>query len=287
MTWSDWEAIGPTLFDPSRDTPPPALASRLPNQIDIFRIANNELDYANDDWQSGPRWDRLHWMGMPLQPEHTGKLRGVSASASGAGNLWVAVNFNSRLRYCTFDGHGWSDWKDSNDVIKDRPAVSALDGETTMIVNWRDDNRYVWMKQNPNGAWSEGAVGDRLFYGPPTLISDGKDWILFGKGEDKGIWVNRYRTYTDEWVGWTSLGGNNMAGWEVAATSRGLGKYEVFYAAKDLRITWGVWEFEQWSGWEAHPSETKYVPFAVSHTDGTIDLYHYGTDGNLYRRLWR
>ncbi len=114
---------------------------------------------------------------------------------------------------------------------------------------------------------------------------------IVGVGHDGAVWANHFQR---GWQGWISLGGGlplDGAGPlhnQLAMSSRSLGEYEVFYTrdiVSDHRVTWGYMREGIWSGWEPHPSVTHWPPFAISTTEGELDLYHYGTDA-LYRRRW-
>ncbi|WP_203230818.1 hypothetical protein, partial [Agromyces humi] len=285
--WTDWENLGPTLIA-SPDDPGPALASRLPNQIDIFRFAGDRILHASDDWSSGPRWDQLAWNELD-RPPTAGPRQGVAAMARDARGLKIAVNWNTRLWLREFDGHGWSGWVDTGGNGTGKPAIAAWapDEVSLVLLGYQGFvGRYHGRGRRADGSWTSWAVigdGGEQFRGAPALVStrDG-ELDLFGVGLDSAVWTNHW---ADGWQGWRSLGGETQS--EVAATSSGPGRYELFYQRGDYEIESAFFvNGEHTSGWERHPSETHFAPFAVSHTEGTVDLYHYGTDDNLYRRRW-
>ena len=213
MAWTDWENLGPALIASPTD-PGPALFSRLPNQIDIFRFAGDRIFHGSDDWSSGPRWDQLAWNELD-RPPGPGPRQGVAAVARDARTLKIAVNWNTRLWLREFD-------RATGGLVGSTPAATApgsppsQPGRRTssasscwgIRVSWADITEGA---ERPDGSWTSwGVIGDggEQFRGAPALVStrDG-ELDLFGVGLDYAVWTNHW---AGAWQGWRSLGGETQ-----------------------------------------------------------------------------
>ncbi|KAK5996322.1 hypothetical protein PT974_03077 [Cladobotryum mycophilum] len=109
---------------------------------------------------------------------------------------------------------------------------------------------------------------------PPVLsfaqVTNGKNWFLFGLGNDNAIWYRE--AGENKWLsGWTTLGGSFKS--QPAAISSKAGRVDVFSTWSDGSIRAKTYQGNTWAGdWLNLGGESGSAPAVASPGDGTMTV---------------
>jgi hypothetical protein len=130
-------------------------------------------------------------------------------------------------------------------VLKSLAAVSWGDGRIDLF--WRGDDGALWHRAWSRGSWQE----DESLGGQPTSVPAAVSWDpnelqVFAVASDGHLW-NIYWDGT-AWHHWVDMGGDFMSDAQVAASTWGPDRIDVFVS--DAGALWHRWwNGSEWVAW--------------------------------------
>ena len=160
------------------------------------------------------------------------------------------------------------------------PAISTTysNGQTSVFAV--DSNGVLWNTTTGSGAWSS-LGGART--SSPAAISWGTTTRqdVFVRGIDGAVW---WKTYTNGWSKWTSIGGEVAPGTGPAISASAAGRLDLFVIGTDGALWHRTYTGPSWTNWESLDGKVTASPAAVAGWH-TADVFVRGSDGAVWYKV--
>ena len=285
----------PTLFGA------PEVAASGDGRLELF-----VFDIQGALWHIWQRqWSNSDdWGGWCNQGQIGGMTAAVAANGDGRLELAVAADLHE-VKYAsqTAWSNGWSGWAALPTVPETvsglgfyAPGIAAnADGRLQLFVAngalWRSEQT-AW--SNGWSGWQpHGSPGGALVLGPVTAGRSGDGRIeVFVIDQHGQLWNIRQTSANSSFTGWNAFGNPGVALDDRPGLARSAdGRLELFVHGTDNKLyhQWetGVGTFA-WSGWNTFDADSTPAGGLVDHpvvapsTDGRLELFLTGGDGNVY-----
>jgi len=162
------------------------------------------------------------------------------------------------------------------------PAISTTysNGQTSVFAV--DSNGVLWNTTTGSGAWSS-LGGART--SSPAAISWGTTTRqdVFVRGIDGAVW---WKTYTNGWSKWTSIGGEVAPGTGPAISASAAGRLDLFVIGTDGALWHRTYTGPSWTNWESLGGKVTASPAAVAGWH-TADVFVRGSDGAVWYKYYQ